>query len=132
VRSTQRESLFAGFVPDTVDLPRTMAPASLEAWARIEPKLHVDECRVLLALYDAIQATGCADFTGRELSEQSGMSPFTVRPRLHGLHKKHAVIRSPETRESRADGEMPSHAYRPHPELPRSAVQRWREALKAK
>jgi len=112
-------------VPSRVE----MAPASRESWTRVLETLEDRQCAVLWAIYDALD-DGVEDVTGGELAERVGWTPLQTRPRLTELHGLKVLTRSLHTRPSKAQGEARCHAY--VAALPRSAVQRWREALKAK
>lgn len=103
--------------------PREMAPASLDNWARILPRLKGDELMVLEALCTAIAAQEHADFTGAELADWSGLPILTVRPRLTGLRKK-GYVEAKARRQSRIKTEAPSHPYAPV--VPLAAVRRAR------
>lgn len=98
-----------------------LAPASLEAYARIVPTLSERERIVFLLVCDYLERTGYADVTGGELASWSGQSILSVRPRLTGLIRK-GWLQSGAIRSSRAAGESRCHPV--WNVVPRAAVER--------
>ncbi len=105
--------------------PKRMADTSLAAWEQVKATVTERECRVYLALCDAIAPWDIGwtldGYTGGELAEWMGMLATSVRPRLTGLHDKGLVQKRP-TRQSRAKYEGRCHPY--VPVVPRAAVAR--------
>jgi hypothetical protein len=110
-------------IPDSVDLPRSIAPASLENHARVLETLEQRQAAVMWAIYDALD-DGCEDVTGGELAQRMGWTVLQTRPRLTELHDLKLVTRSPSTRPSKVPGEARCHAYAPS--VPRAAFERSR------
>ncbi len=104
----------------TLDLepvpPKRMADTSLEAWEQVQHTVTERECRVYLALCDAIAPWDIGwtldGYTGGELAEHMGTLTTSVRPRLTGLYEKGLVAKQP-TRKSRAKYEGNCHPYVP-------------------
>lgn len=98
-----------------------LAPASLEAYARIVPTLSERERVVYVGLCRYCEELGYTDASGMELANFLGTWPTSTRPRLTGLLAKGLVEKTP-IRASRVTYEGRVHGYRPV--VPREAVER--------
>lgn len=108
--------------PDLFPAPiASVAPASLEAFAKIQPTLTEREIEVFLKFWRYLELTGRQDATCGEVAESSGTLITSLRPRATGLVKKGWLEAGP-IRDSRAQFEGRCHALRPI--LPREAVAR--------